>query len=218
MCIILAPGKGRTRSDFLPLTPELHDAGYGLMMFDPRSTGESEGDKWGFGYFESRDILAGIKFLKSNYGCERFGLLGVSTGASASLMAALTSKDVSAVVSDSAFASIQLAAESYGNYGTKPFFRLTFPLYMFGAKRMLGIDIAEKTDLKERVKSLKTPVMFIHGDGDQLIGVKNARVLYENKPEIKELWVARGAGHGRTFEMYSEEYLVRVIDFFDTYL
>lgn len=90
----MAPGKGRTKADFLNLSPSLHERGYDLLLFDPRNTGESEGDKWGFGYFESRDILAGIEFSRQEYGDDSFGVLGVSTGASAALMAALTTDEI----------------------------------------------------------------------------------------------------------------------------
>ncbi len=217
-CIIMAPGKGRTRTDFLYLAPFLHGEGYDLLLFDPRSTGESEGEKWGFGYFESRDILEGIEFAKRRYGDNRFGVLGVSTGASAALMAAIETTSISAIVADSPFASIKLAAESYGNYGTKPFFRLTFPLYMFGANRMVGVNVANKTDLRERVSCLEVPVLFIHGDADQIIDQINSKLLYEKKPGEKEIWITEGVGHGRSFVKYSEEYEKRVIEFFGKYL
>ncbi|MFP3952669.1 MAG: alpha/beta hydrolase [Candidatus Acetothermia bacterium] len=92
--MVMAPGKGRTKADFLNLSPSLHERGYDLLLFDPRNTGESEGDKWGFGYFESRDILAGIEFSRQEYGDDSFGVLGVSTGASAALMAALTTDEI----------------------------------------------------------------------------------------------------------------------------
>lgn len=215
-CIILAPGKGRTRWDFLELAPSLYKAGYDLLLFDPRSTGESDGDKWGFGYLENQDILKAIDYVKETYGDRKFGALGVSTGAVAVLIAALTNPEISAVVADSPFANIKLVAEKYGNYGNNPLFKLTFPLYMYRAKQIIGVDIEKTTNLRERIKNLHTPVFFIHGKSDELIGPENSEILYANKPGEKQIWMPKGVGHGRSFESDPETYKRKVVEFFDS--
>jgi len=217
-CIILAPGKGRSRWKLFDYIPFLHEAGYDILMFDPQGRGKSEGKKWGFGYFESRDIINGIQYLEENYRIERIGLLGKSAGATAALLAAIDSKKVDAVVADSPFASIKLASESYGNYENNPLFDLLFPLYGFGANQMLDTDVMEKTDLTERISDLKTPGFFIHGEDDQVLYPKNSKLLYKNKPGKKKLWTPENLGHVEGFEERPDEYKGKILSFFDKQL
>ncbi|MCF7891127.1 alpha/beta hydrolase [Candidatus Bipolaricaulota bacterium] len=213
-CIILAPGKGRSRWELLDFVPFLHEAGYDLLLFDPQGRGKSEGEKWGFGYFESQDIVNAVQYLEETRDVEDIGLLGRSAGASASLMAALETEKVDAVVADSPFASIKLASESYGNYENNPLFDILFPLYGLGANQALHTDIIKKTDLKERIDNLRKPVFFIHGEADQVLYPKNTKVLHENKPGEKELWTPEEVGHVGGFEDKPEEYRSRVLGFF----
>ncbi|MCF7889745.1 alpha/beta fold hydrolase [Candidatus Bipolaricaulota bacterium] len=217
-CIILAPGKGQSRWKLFDYIPFLHEAGYDLLMFDPQGTGKSEGKKWAFGYFESRDIINGVKYLEENHQVESIGILGRSAGATAGIIAALESEKVDAVVADSPFASIKLASESYGGYENNPLFDILFPLYGFGANWMLDTDIVGKTDLTERISNLETPVFFIHGDDDQALYPKNSKVLYENKQGQKELWTPEGIGHVGGFEERPEEYKKKVLNFFEQQL
>lgn len=214
-CIILAPGKGQSRWKLLDYVPFLHEAGYDVLLFDPQGRGKSEGEKWGFGYFESRDIVNAVQYLEENHGVEDIGLLGRSAGASASLMAALETEKVDAVVADSPFASIKLASESYGDYENNPLFDLLFPLYGLGANQALDTDIIEKTDLTEKISGLQKPVFFIHGEEDQVIYPKNTKVLHENKPGEKRLWSPEEVGHVEGFEERPEEYKSRVAGFFE---
>jgi putative redox protein len=40
-----------------------------------------------------------------------------------------------------------------------------------------------------------TPLLVVHGDGDETVPVEEARILYEAAGEPKELYIVRGAGH-----------------------
>lgn len=217
-CIILAPGKGQSRWKLFDYIPFLHDAGYDVLMFDPQGRGKSEGKKWGFGYFESRDIINGIQYLGENYGIEDVGILGRSAGATAALIAAIDNKKVKAVVADCPFASIKLASESYGNYENNPLFDLLFPLYGFGANQMLDTDIIEKTDLTERISDLENPVFFIHGEDDQVLYTKNSKLLYKHKPGKKKLWTPGDIGHVEGFEERPKVYKEKILSFFEKQL
>lgn len=217
-CVILAPGKGQTRWKLLEFAPFLHESGYDVLLFDPQGRGESEGEMWGFGYFQSRDIVNSIRHLKENYGVQNFGLLGRSAGGAAVLITGLASPEVDAVVADSPFASIKLASESYGDYEDNPLFDALFPLYGLGANQALETDIIQKTNLEERITDLHKPAFFIHGTEDEVIYPKNSELLHENKPGEKELWMPEGVGHVEGFEERPDEYRERVIEFFDSSL
>lgn len=217
-CIILTPGKGSTKWNILKYAPFLHKDGYNVMLFDARGRGESQGKRWGFGYFESRDIIHGIEFLKNEYGMEKYGLLGRSAGATASLVAATNEPEIDAVVFDSGFATIKMASMSYGDYQNNKLFQALFPLYTLGARLRLGVNVNGKTNLVDNINNEEFAAFFIHGTADEVILSKNSKVLYDKKTGEKQIWLPESVKHVEAFDDYPEEYKDRVLDFFNSYL
>ncbi len=217
-CVILAPGKGSTKWNILKYAPFLHEDGYNVFLFDPRGRGESEGERWGFSYFESRDIINGIDHLKSEFGMENFAVLGRSAGATASLIAATSDRDISAVVADSGFASIKMASMSYGNYQNNPLFQALFPLYTLVARMSLGVDVNGKTKVNNHINDRDFAAFFIHGKSDEVTLTENSRVMYEEKTGHKRIWLPEGVEHVGAFEKYPEEYKRKTLDFLGDHL
>lgn len=217
-CIILSPGKGSTKWNVLKYVPFLHKEGYNVFLYDARGRGESEGERWGFGYFQSRDIIHGVDFLSGEYGLEEFGVLGRSAGATASLLAAGDHPKIDAVVSDSGFASIKMASMSYGGYQNNPLFQAVFPLYTFGAKLSLGVDVNSRTNLKKHVNDGEYAAFFIHGTEDEVILPQNSEVLFDKKTGDKRIWLPEGVGHVEAYDVYPDEYASKVSDFFAEHL
>ena len=64
----------------------LHDAGYSVLLFDLRSSGESEGDAVTFGFRERGDVQGAVRYLKERWDAdgENVGALGLSHGRSGS--------------------------------------------------------------------------------------------------------------------------------------
>ena len=78
--------------------------GYGVLLFDRRGEGESEGDGNLFGWGGEKDILAATAFLKTPARRRpgRIAGLGLSVGAELMLQTAAGTGDLAAVVSDGA--------------------------------------------------------------------------------------------------------------------
>ena len=78
--------------------------GYGVLLFDRRGEGDSEGDGNVFGWGGEKDILAAIDFLHDRPDVDpaRVGGLGLSVGGELMLQTASTSEDLAAVVSEGA--------------------------------------------------------------------------------------------------------------------
>ncbi len=216
--IILVPGLGGTRWSMLWHVPFLVDAGYNVLLFDPRSTGLSGGSRYGFGYFESKDIQHAIDFLTEIKGTSEIGLLGRSAGATASLLAALRDDRIAAVVADSPYANLRLAADDFGSYSHDRLLHALFPVYMFSARLALGVNIYRETNILKRIDELDTPTFFIHGLQDTGIGHRNSERLYEHKLPPKRLWLVPKTNHIAAFENYPGEYKQRIIDFFESYI
>jgi hypothetical protein len=67
----------------------------------------------------------------------------------------------------------------------------------------------------ERVRSIRAPLLLLHGDADDFIPwSSNGRVVYENAPQPKELELVQGANHTDIpWIMGLENYQNRVLHF-----
>ncbi len=214
-CVVLGPGKGANRWDVLSYAPFLYRAGYSVLLFDPRSTGLSQGEKYAFGYFESRDMIRAAVYLEAAYRVEHVGILGFSAGGTAAILAALEEPRIKAVVADSAFASLDRAAAGSMSGIRKLLFKSVLPVFRIQAKRMLEVDVFEELDLTDKIRDLEKPVFFIHGTRDQVIGPGNSELLHCLAPGPKGLWRVPGAGHVQAFSHHPQAYKDRVLAFFE---
>ena len=92
-----AAAHGRTRACSL-------SHGYGVLLFDRRGEGKSEGDSNLFGWGGDKDILAAIEFLKTRPDVDpgKIGGIGLSVGGELMLQAAAETDELAAVVSEGA--------------------------------------------------------------------------------------------------------------------
>ena len=70
--------------------------GYGVLLFDRRGEGESEGDPNGFGWAGTRDVQAAVSFLQDQPEVDegRIGALGLSVGGEVLLQAAAETNEL----------------------------------------------------------------------------------------------------------------------------
>ena len=68
----------------------LANHGYGVLLYDTRSQGESEGDLYALGWEDYLDVFAALDYLQQRpeVDAERIGVLGLSAGAKAALQEA----------------------------------------------------------------------------------------------------------------------------------
>src|SRR5258708_11597732 len=115
--IIMVHGNRTNRADkvagLLNLSVAFAQHGFAVLAFDMRGNGESPPAPLSLGYFEQRDVLGAVDFLRSgaipypDLGRPRIiAGWGVSMGAATLLLAASQEPDIHAVVSDSAYADI----------------------------------------------------------------------------------------------------------------
>lgn len=217
-CVILAPGKGENRWDMLKYAPFLSDAGFDVLLFDPRSTGLSGGDRYGFGYFESKDLVNAADYLLEEKNVDEVALFGRSAGATASLLAAREDDSIEVVVADSPYANLKLASKDFGSYSNDLTLQLFFPVYMYAAQLTLGVDIYQETNVLKKIEDIESPVFFIHGLEDEGVGYQNSEKLYESKDQPKKLWLVPETGHVEALENKREVYRKKVVNFLDEWL
>jgi alpha-beta hydrolase superfamily lysophospholipase len=90
----------RRRVNRTPEATRLQQQGYGVLLFDLRNHGESEGNLTSLGLYEVRDVQAAVKYVLSRpeVNSDGIALLGDSMGAATVLQALPSLPDVKAVV------------------------------------------------------------------------------------------------------------------------
>ncbi|MBI2855926.1 MAG: alpha/beta hydrolase [Chloroflexi bacterium] len=219
--IILLHGFLDIRDKMLPHADFLHRAGYSVLLFDMRSKGESEGDAVTLGYYERDDVKGAVDYLKSrpDVNSDALGVLGVSMGGATAILAAAEIPELKAVVSESAFKSVDSAiASSFEHFIHLPAFPFA-PITVFIIEQRLGLSTDQVVPEVAVGRISPRPLFLIHGQDDVTIRPEDARALFAAAGEPKEgLWLIPGSGHAEGAEVALEEYSKRVVDFFDRYL
>jgi dienelactone hydrolase len=186
--------------------------GYGVLLFDRRGEGESEGDPNSLGWAGTRDVQAAIAYLRSrpDVDPERIGGLGLSVGGEMMLETAAVTDGLQAVVSEGAgIRSVREAVDLTGSERllAAPVFALTTV-----ATTLFASDLPP-AGLTELSGEITEPVLFIYATPGQG-GESLTPTYYEAAAGPKELWAADG-GHTGALEAEPEEYERRVVAFFD---
>jgi uncharacterized protein len=207
----------------LDFSAELARHGFAVLALDMRGMGQSPPAPLSMGYFEQRDVLGAVDFLRSGplpdprLGRPRvIGGWGVSMGAATLLLAAAREPAIRAIVADSAYAGIRpiLEREIPGCSGLPT---AVTPGIALAAWTLYGIDYRAILPVDVVARIAPQPLLFIQGAGDTFIPPSHARVLAAAARVSHahvQLWLVPGATHAQGFHVAGQEYVRRVIAFF----
>jgi len=134
------------------------------------------------------------------------------------LLAASEDNEITAVVSDSAYADLnELMKPEFEKRTSAPAIFLHPILFMI--RMLYGVDFAAIRPVAVVSRITPRPILFIHGSADTTIPVSHAYRLFEAAQNPQdELWVVSEAGHVQVYKMHPAEYMQKVTDFFDAAL
>lgn len=228
--VVLVHGDGANRTDhqvgMLALARALHDAGYGILMFDMRGCGISADDDFTAGWRERLDVLGALDCLVA-MGADRsrVAVMGFSLGAVATALACSTPNVAAAVVCEGAFASFELMLKDGLNARFPLAGELRHGMSAF-LKMLFGYNIQQVSPMKALADS-EVPVMLIHGTDDAVVPVQHARMIARalgipqheiDNGESDRLWLPEGVAHVKAFRSDPDAYLERVLAFLDLHL
>jgi len=194
----------------------LSSAGYTVLLFDFQAHGESEGEHITTGYLESRDARAAVDFVHAEAPGERVGVLGVSMGGAAALLAE-PPLDAQALVLEMVYPTIEQAIDDRLRLNLGSWAVVFRPLLTAQLKLRLGIS-ADDLRPVEHVGRVAAPKLFIAGAADQHTTLEESRQIFDAAAEPKELWVVEGAQHQDLHALKGREYEERILSFFEKYL
>ena len=212
---ILVHGYGRDGTYAYDYAEEYLKRGWNVLVPDLRAAGESEGKFITMGALESRDVFDWAEKIISDNPDAKIILHGVSMGAATVMMtAALEPKNLCAVVEDCGYTS---AYEMFTAQLNKIFGLPEYPVMPcadYVCKFKTGVKISDAAPL-EVVDKIKVPILFIHGDADELVPFDMMTKLYDKAVAPKEKFVVKGAGHADAKRKNPAAYFDKVFDFLE---
>ena len=187
--------------------------GYGVLLYDARGRGESEGSENNYGWDWSKDIAGALDFLEHRDDVEpgRIGAVGLSTGADALIDVAAERPDIAALVTDGA------AAGSFEDWhrlrgdelGAAPGW------VMFSTIRVLSGDPPSRP-LEDQMRGIAAPTLLISaGTAEE----REFNVLYDEAAGASvEHWNLPDAVHTHAIRSHRDDYERRVVSFLDVAL
>ncbi|HTN49353.1 MAG TPA: alpha/beta hydrolase [Burkholderiaceae bacterium] len=184
-------GNAANVSNHLPLVAWLPPRGFNVLTLDYRGFGRSQGTPSLDGVVD--DAAAALAHLRSraDVDANRLIVVGQSLGGATALrLLARDSAGVRLAVIDSAFASYrQIAREAASTAG------ILAPLAPLVIKAFPGPEKDPLTALR----SVRVPLIFVHGTRDALIAHDHSVQLHAAANEPKELWTVEDAEHVAVF-------------------
>lgn len=230
--LIMIHGRDQNRTDpaagLLSLSSALARQGFAVLVFDMRGNGQSPAAPFSLGYFEQRDALGAVDFLRSGplpypaLGRPRaIGGWGVSMGAIALLMAAAKEPAIQAIVADSAYPDIlPILQREIPKQGGVPSF-LT-PGALAAAWALYGIDFYNVKPGDVVASLAPRPLLFIQGAADTYNPPSNLNVLMrdaEAAPNANvQSWLVPGAAHAQAYHVEGAAYVDRLVTFYTSAL
>ncbi len=208
--ILLAHGYGSTRPVDMTLLFASH--GFGIVAWDFRGHGRSGGNFSTLGYHEQDDVEAALDYALAQPEVKHIGAWGGSMGGAAILLTAAHRPEIEAVVSDSAFPTLE------------DVFKFNVPLPVFQqmvrliteAETGISMDNVRPVDAIGQISP--RPVFIIDGWEGSAIAMNSPYRLYDAARPPKQLWVENGVPHLGMYARQRELYTQKVIDFFNQYL
>mgnify|MGYP000862283345 CR=1 FL=1 len=163
----------------------LRDLGLSCLIFDYRGYGQSQGkpDEAGF-FLDAEAALAKAQELAPRQR-QRLVIFGRSLGGIAAVHAAARASQAghppAGLILESTFTHLGDMAKSL------------FPL------PLLGPALAGRFSAQERIPRVACPILFFHGDRDQIVPFDLGRKLFDHAPSPKQWVTLPGAGHNDTY-------------------
>jgi fermentation-respiration switch protein FrsA (DUF1100 family) len=177
------------------------NAGFNLLLVDSRAHGESGGDSVTWGNYEKYDLDQWVSWVRQRFPGGTIGVHGISMGAATALLHAELNEANKRV-------AFYIADSSYSDFEALLTLQMEQRLHLPGLAlpRVLLQYANAVAYLKSRftfyqaspvraVRSVTTPILYIHGEADTLVPVNMSRELYNATKGPRQIYTFPRAGH-----------------------
>jgi pimeloyl-ACP methyl ester carboxylesterase len=209
--VLLVSGGGSTRMSTLRHATMLEREGYGVMVYDPRGMGNSEGTPNSYAWGWEHDVDAALDYLGERDDVDRIGALGLSSGADMAIDAAGRRDDLEAVVADGTAA---IGYEDIKELTDNPV-SVSGAWLLFKTVEIIKGRSGPDVSLADRLERSRAPHLFVAAGAQE----KDWGDLYDRRGgDRSELWYLPKATHTAAIKQYPEQYERRVTGFFAEHL
>lgn len=194
-------GKTLNISGHLRYAQNFHNLGFSLFLVDYRGYGRSEGNFPNeIQVYEDAELAWNYLVQQRGIKPENIFFYGHSLGGAIALDLAVRNPQIAGLIMESSFSGIYDMARHQLVYRIYPLKKLVHQLF----------------DSLNKIKSLKVPILIIHGTKDELVPVWMGKALFEAAPEPKKLLLIPGGYHNNILGFAPEEYNQAIREFYDS--
>ncbi len=207
--VVMLHGASGTRSDVLDQATVVAKHGYGVLLFDARGHGRSDGNGMDFGWYGDLDVRAAVSYVARQPDVEagRIAVLGSSMGGEEAIGAAAVDDRIRAVVAEGATGRV---GDDHPDAGpleqAMAWIQDRVADVLTGARppdplRQAIVEIAPRRLL-----------LIASGAGDE---IARDRALRAAAPGSVELWEVPDSGHTHTLAAHPRRWIRRVTAFLE---
>jgi dipeptidyl aminopeptidase/acylaminoacyl peptidase len=216
--LLFAHGHLGNKGQLLTEAEWFYSMGYGLLFFNMRGHGDSEGQFTTISLLETQDVQAAYQFLQQipEVNPERIGIYGHSMGGATSIRAMPRLEGARVLILDAPFADLQDTIRGdIAYYHLPPLFFPDLILDIANFRTGLNYRDARPIDV---ISQIEEAIFLMHGTNDNTVPTYHAYWLYENIQSAKFLYIAEGASHTQVFESNPEAFKTALLPFLEQYL
>ena len=193
--LIFLHGNAGNASHRLPNAASLVKLGCHVLLLEYRGYGLSDGRASESGVYA--DARAGLAYLveKQGFPPNRVIIFGRSLGGAVAVDLA-QDRELAGVILESTFSSAADIARSIGG-------------------SIYAAIAGDRFDSEKKIARLKAPLLFFHGDRDEIVEYALGRRLFDAAPSPKIFETIEGAGHNNTVSLGGRAYFERIRQFLD---
>lgn len=208
--ILLAHGYGNKRPEWVYAL--LARKKYGVLAWDARAHGESEGSISTIGYLEVLDVKAALDYVLAQPEVEHVGGWGGSMGGATMIRAGARFPQIEALFIDSSFTSLE---DEFNHLVPYPVIN---PIARFIVSAGTGFRFANVDPLQDIARISPRPVYLVQGMDDTVAPPDSGEKLFNAAGEPRFLWKQENVPHLSMYLDNPRRYQRRLVGFFDEWL
>lgn len=213
--LLLHPLRG-DRSTMLSRAKLLVRRGFSVLLIDLQAHGETPGDAITFGWHESADVPAVLRWLKQEAPARRIGVIGWSLGGAAVLLGPQPC-GFDAVVLEAVYPRFGRSVENRIRIRLGPLASVLTPLLVEQLGPRLHISPRDLAPIRF-IPRLGSPVLVVAGSRDEHTTLTETQELFDAAVQPKQLWILDEAQHQDFLKFDPAGYESQVVGFLRTYL
>ena len=207
--VVILHGLGASKAHMIDYILFAQEQGNPTLAIDFRGHGESDPSLTSIGFYESRDAIAAMQFVREK-GAGDPVLWGTSMGAVSALLAAARDGSAAGIIADAPFDTYRNTVLHHAKlfYGLSEFPLITLAMPMIESRARFRVD---EVDCLRAAEQIQAPMLLLAGEEDARMPPTMVRTIYDRAAGPKEFWVIPGEGHEN--RNFGNEFREKIADF-----